>query len=205
MKTIGKIINILGGSLIQDGRGHWRTTSFNEGDNFGALGDRLRVVAAAYLYRHDHDLYFLASGGKGQLKNISSAPFISSVVKQELIDLGVPTGRIATEENSNTTYEQLVELSAYLATKKIKEVAIISNQHHLPRIRYMIKTAPKLDGLKKLSALKLLAAEKICLKYQPAKWREEISKAYASQAMKERIKIEQQGIHDLKTGKYKYS
>lgn len=205
MKKIDKIINILGGSLIQDRQGHWRTTRFDEGDNFGALGDRLRVVAAFYLYQHNHELNFLASGGKGQLKNISSAPTISSIVKQELIQLGVPAEQIDLEDNSNTTFEQLTELALYLKKKKIKAIEIISNQHHLPRIRYLIKSGPKLAALRKLVSLKLLSAEKICLKYRPAQWREEINRAYLSQAMKDRIKVEQQGIHDLKTGKYKFS
>lgn len=205
MKKITKLIDILGGSLIQDKQGHWRTTRFDEGDNFGALGDRLRVVAAAYLYQQDPGLYFLASGGKGQLKHISSAPFISAVVKQELTNLGVSAKQIDIETNSNTTYEQLVGLVNYLKKKKINAVEIISNQHHLARIRYMIKTGPKLAALRRLNSLKLLSAEKICLKFQPAEWRAEIARAYASQAMKERIKVEQQGIHDLKTGKYKFS
>ncbi|MFA6304898.1 MAG: YdcF family protein [Patescibacteria group bacterium] len=205
MNKTDKIIDILGGSLIQDNNGRWRTTNFNEGDNFGALGDRLRVLAASYLYQHNSKSYFLASGGKGQLKAIKSAPFISTVVKKELVALGVPTSHIATENNSNTTYEQLLELDKYVKNHKIREVEIISNEHHLPRIKYMIKTSPKLLDLRKLKLLKLLSAEKICLQNEPRKWRSEITKAYKSEAMKIRIKVEQQGINDLKNGKYKFS
>lgn len=205
MNKAGKIIDILGGSLIQDKNGRWRTTNFNEGDNYGALGDHLRVVAASYLYRNNPASYFLASGGKGQLKAIASAPFISAIVKKELIKLGVPSSHIDTENNSNTTYEQLVELDKYVKNNKIKEMEIISNEHHLARISYMIKTGPKLAALRKLKHLKLLSAEKICLENAGDKWREEITKAYQSEAMKVRIKVERQGIDDLKNGRYKFS
>jgi len=199
-----KIIVIFGGSLIQDEHEKWCTTRFNEGDNFGALGDYLRVAAAAYMYKNNNNLSFLACGGKGQLKTIYSAPFISEIVKQELIDLGVPKNKIETEKKSNTTYEQLVELVKYVKAKNIKNTEIISNEHHLARIRYMIQYGPKLESLRKLDSLKLISAEKICLKYNPKRWENEIEKAYASEAMKQRIKIEQEGIDDLKNGRYKF-
>ena len=199
-----KIIVIFGGSLIEDKGGHWRTTRFNEGDDFGALGDYLRVAAAGYMHTNEHNLNFLACGGKGQLKNIYSAPFISEVVKQELINLGVPKNQIETEKKSSTTYEQLAELSKYVKNKKLKNLGIISNEHHLPRIKYMIKFGPKLRALKKMPSLKLISAEKICLQYDFPKWSKEIKKAYVSKAMKQRIKVEKQGINDLKKGRYKF-
>ena len=46
MNIVFNAIAVLGGNLVKDQSGKWRTTNFEEGDIFGALGDRLRVVAA---------------------------------------------------------------------------------------------------------------------------------------------------------------
>ena len=87
------VIVILAGGLVKDING-WRTTWFDEMDNFGALGDRFRVLAGAYTYQNaqkeNQDAWLIACGGKGQLQSISDAPTISSVIKKELIELGVP-------------------------------------------------------------------------------------------------------------------
>ena len=62
-----KAIIILGGSIIKDEHtGKWRTTYFDEqGDNYGALGDHLRVEAAVYLFKNNPNTLIIASGGKG--------------------------------------------------------------------------------------------------------------------------------------------
>jgi len=100
-------IVILGGGLKKDADGRWRTTNYDEsGDNFGVSGDRLRVVAANYLYKNNQEQLIIASGGKGQLKNIPGAPAVSEVLKRELIELGVPEEKII-EENNCARYGRL--------------------------------------------------------------------------------------------------
>jgi len=54
MDKIEQAIYILGGGLKKEADGKWRTTNYDEpGDNFGISGDRLRVVAAGYLYKNN--------------------------------------------------------------------------------------------------------------------------------------------------------
>jgi len=197
-----KAIFILGGALNQVG-GRWRTTGFQDGDEFGVTGDRLRVIAAEYLYQDNPDLKIIVSGGRGQYQGRSEMPTIAEVLKQELIERGVPSGNIILEDKSGNTWEQLQALKSLLAQKKINDVAIISNEYHLPRIKAMIEN---LDlGLAQMlqeNKIKLLAAEQVLVERKP-EWKKEIDEAYQLPGMAERIALEQKGVQDIKEGKYK--
>ncbi|PIR81050.1 hypothetical protein COU24_00730 [Candidatus Kuenenbacteria bacterium CG10_big_fil_rev_8_21_14_0_10_39_14] len=203
-----KMIIILGGALKRVKTGFWRTTNYNDdddnNDNFGIMGDRLRVEAAGYLYQNNLNTFFIASGGKGQLSFIPDAVTVASVIERELKELGMPAKNIIKEEKSHNSFEQLREIAEIARRKKIKTIYLISNQYHLPRLRAMFKYAPGLLGLYKNIKVKLLSSEKICLKYDPQKWKKIIDQSYQSEAMKQRIKLEQQGIRDMKAGKYKF-
>ncbi len=202
VKAGKKVIFVLGGALVNDA-GTWRTTNYDEGDNFGISGDRLRVLAAAYLYRDNNDASIIVLGGRGQLKNISGSPPVAKVIKRELIDLGVPAGKIAIETKSGNTYEQLKALINVLKKIKIKEISIISNQHHFKRIKAMLATAPGLENLKS-ATIKFISAEAVTIKYGEKKWKKIIDRAYASQTMKERIALEKKGVKQIRAGTYNF-
>lgn len=197
-------IVVLGGGLVRDKRtGKWRTTNYTEGDNFGVQGDRLRVEAAGYLYKHNPNTFFITSGGKGQLAAIPDAVTVASVIKRELMKFDVPAANIIKEEKSGSTYTQLLAITQLIKKTEIKNnrIFIISNEWHLPRIKAMIEYLPQLKPLKKI---KLISAEKICLQSNPQKWQKIINQAYHSQSMKQRIKLEKTGIRHMKAGQYKF-
>ena len=197
-------IVILGGGLKKDADGRWRTTNYDEsGDNFGVSGDRLRVVAANYLYKNNQEQLIIASGGKGQLKNIPGAPAVSEVLKRELIELGVPEEKIIEENNSGNTYEQLKEIKKIISEKKLKNIIILSNGWHLPRIKEMLEQFEELKQIFDLTKVEFLSAEKICLEHDKEAWQEIIEKAYKSEMLKKRIELEQKGVQDIKEGRYK--
>lgn len=201
LKAGEKIIFIMGGALIKDA-GIWRTANYDEGDNFGVSGDRLRVLAAAYLYKNNKNLNFTVLGGRGQLKKIPGSPAVAKVIKRELINLGVPAAKIAVEEKSGNTYEQLVALKNIIKKVETEEFAVISNQHHFPRIKAMLEQAPGLNGLK--GKAEFISAEKVVIKYGEKKWKKIIDKARRSPAMKARVKLERAGVKQIKQGTYKY-
>ncbi|MFH1523183.1 MAG: YdcF family protein, partial [Patescibacteria group bacterium] len=182
-------IIILGGGLKEE-NDKWRTTNFNEGDNFGAMGDRLRVVAANYLYKNNPDIAIIASAGKGQYKNVPDAPTVSSVILNELIELGVPKEKIIKEENSGNTWQQLQETKKIIQEKNLNKIIIISNRYHLPRIKAMINKDELLNKLLDEGKIELQSAEEICLKYDEKKWNKIIDDAYNSDVMKERVSLE---------------
>lgn len=210
-------IVIIGGGLKKDGD-KWHTTNYDEGDNFGVQGDRLRVVAANYLYKDDPGQTIIALGGKGQLINIPDAPTVSEAIKKELMELGVPAEQIIKEENSGNSWQQLMELKKIIyPVKSLREakpisqgeekglgnIKIISNEYHLARLKAMAGLDDLLKEKIKNKNIEFQSAEEILLKYNSEEWEDKIKKAYKSEAMKERIVLEENGVRDIKEGKYK--
>lgn len=211
MNRISHIIVILGGSLIRDAYG-WRTTYFNEGDEFGALGDFLRVYAGAFLYaegkRKKEKMMIVACGGKGQLERSLNAPTVACVMKKELVGLCVPEEKIAVEEKSENTYEQLAQIQNLIIGEDGYGLSIVTNRYHIPRVRAFIERGPRFMALKQLLAdgkVSLISAEEVMLKHEPETWRSIIDSAYASKAMQERIALEKKGLRQIKKGTYVYT
>ena len=197
-------IVILGGGLKKDADGRWRTTNYDEpGDNFGVSGDRLRVVAASYLYKSNPEQIIIVSGGRGQLKDIPDAPTVSQVLKKELMELGVPEEKIIEENISGNTYEQLKKIKRLIRKEGLKKIDFVSNKWHLPRIKAMLESFPELKEIYNLVKVELKGAEEILLKYDHKNWQEIIEKVYKSEGLKKRIELEQKGIQDIKEGRYK--
>ncbi len=192
---------ILGGGLKKEG-GVWRTPRFDEGDNFGPTGDNIRVIAGSYLLKQGLTSHLIASGGRGQYKDIPEAPTLASVIKKELIDLGVEPDNIEEEGQSGNTYQQLKALQDIVVQRGWDSIGIISNRYHLPRIQAMIEYGPRLSGLNRV--VNLISAENVLLTYAPSEWKKIIEEAYRSNSMKKRIKLETAGVNDIKNGKYKF-
>ncbi|MDE2001766.1 MAG: Gfo/Idh/MocA family oxidoreductase [Patescibacteria group bacterium] len=200
--TKKEAIVVLGGALRKTKKG-WRTTNFNEGDDFGVAGDRLRVLAAAELYKSVRakggNALIMASGGKGHYRGTDTPP-ISSVIKSELVRAGVFAGDIIREGISNNTREQLAESVKLLKNRKIGKVTVISNRYHLPRIKAFIETDKGLRSL--YGNFRLRSAEEILLKADSQKWKRKIADAYASESMKKRIALEKMGEKQIRNGTY---
>lgn len=196
-------VAILSGAIIKDSAGRWRTTTFaDQGDEYGALGDSLRVLAATVLYKKNPKLVFILFGGKGQLGKFPGIPAMAGVIKSELMELGVPKKKIFIAGNSNTTFESLINLKKIIEEKNHQKIIIISNRYNLPRVRMMIKKTPELAVFYQSRQIKLAAAEKILIEHQPSLWRDKIKIAYQTSAMKKRQELERKGTKDFATGKY---
>lgn len=193
-----EIIIILGGWLFRESGGKWRTMNFNEIDDEGLVsGDRVRVVAASYLSKEKTNLKILVSGSKGRLSH-TDCPTLAAVLKRELVELGVDPRNIIEEDGSTGTFGQLKESLGIAKKLKFSRVGIVSNEYHLPRIRKILERIPDLS-----CQIDLISAEKIAIQNDPEFWKQEVEDAYASEAMKKRIALEQKGIQDLQDGKYK--
>lgn len=194
----------MGGGLVKDKQsGKWRTTNYFEGDNFGAMGDRLRVLAADCLFREGPEQLIIASGGKGQLRDIPDAPTVAEAIKNELIEIGVPAESIIQEDQSNNTWQQLQGLKNFISRGETESIKIISNGWHLPRIKAMIEADRGLLKLFEKNIIIMKSAEEVLIADNPKKWEKEIEAAYESEAMKERIRLEEKGIKDIREGNYK--
>ncbi len=197
-----KAIVIVGGSVRKDDQGRWRTTLLSEGDEHGALGDRLRVIAGAMLYKEETSQKIIALGGRGQLAQVPNAPAVADIIKKELIACDVPVDAIITETESGNTFQQLQSLKKILHDYDFQRVLIVSNTYHLPRIEAMIEMDVELKHMLNQGHIELRSAEEILVEREPER-KEEIDRAYASKQMQERIKKEQEGVSQLKEGTYK--
>lgn len=196
-----EVLIILGGGLFKEPNGKWRTTNFNEaGDEYGELGDRLRVVAASYLSKEDPNLKLIVSGGKGQLTEIPGCPTLSIVLKRELMELGIDPQNIIEESAAYNTYQQLKNSLAIVQKLNFSRAGIISNEYHLPRVTVFLEYIPAAN-----IHIELISAEKILIEKAPEEWKQSIQDAYASETMKKRVALEQKGIRDLREGKYKFT
>ncbi len=196
-------IIILGGGLVNE-NDKWRTANFTEGDNFGASGDRLRVVAGKYWHSNYPDKLIIVSAGKGQYQNIPDAPTVAEVMKKELMALGVSASIIEKEEKSGNTWQQLQIVKKIMADKGLDKLFIMSNEWHLPRVQAMIEVDITLNNLFHQGKIELISAEQLLLKYASEEWREIIKAAGQSEAMQKRIALEQEGVRQIKEGTYKF-
>ena len=191
-----KAIAILGGILKKE-KEEWKADNLEENEV-----DKLRIIAADYLYQDDKNQFLIALGGNKWLKDIPDAPLLATVIKKELIERGVPAKRIIKENKSNNTYQQLQELKKIIIKQKLQQITIISSDYHLPRIKVMIEKDIKLNKMLTKDQLIIQSAEEIIIKHEPEQ-KKTIRTAYESKDMQKRIALEQKGIKDLKQGKYK--
>src|SRR3989344_4887209 len=146
-----KAIVILGGLLKKKSDGTWKTGKFNY----------LRVLAGYYFYKDlvkSYPIKLIVSGGKDVYENMPNTPPVATVMKQELIKLGIPGKEIIEENKTSSTYRELIWLKK-LSGKSRKKFIVISNDYHLPRIKVMIDLIPELQTLK--NNLVISSAEKI--------------------------------------------
>jgi hypothetical protein len=191
-------IYVLGGGIVKDVDG-WRIPNLMEGDKHGPLGEIFRMEAAFYLWKH-RKARIVVSGGQGQYKKDNS-PSVSLVMKEWLIKKGVPEEYISEESSSNNTREQLNILKNII--KPGESIEIVTNNLHIPRVKIMIEMEEKLRQLSRSGSIELISAEDICLQYDTPRWKKIINAFYQDPRVIERIKKEEQGIKDLKLGKYK--
>ncbi len=98
-----------------------------------SLKNRLEE-AEKYLKKYPH-VKVIVSGGKGGDEDQSEA----SVMLKYLQDNGIDTNRILVEDQSTSTYENLL-FSKELLPKGTKKITIVSNDFHLKRAKYLAQS-----------------------------------------------------------------
>lgn len=197
-------IIVLAGGIKQDASGRFVSTDLTAEDNgLGAPGGKLRAIAAAALAIKYNEAAVIASGGKGYdvPKNApENRPLAAEILRDELIENGVPANRIMLEKNSNTTYQQLQELEKLIAEKHWRNVILIVNRYNLSRLHAMIKA----KFLPLIEIVTGISAEEVLCKEDPSRWGKQVTEAYESQFMTERITKEEEGLLQIKNGTYQF-
>ncbi|OGC86112.1 hypothetical protein A3D70_01820 [Candidatus Adlerbacteria bacterium RIFCSPHIGHO2_02_FULL_54_18] len=194
-----KLISILGADIWNDG-GVWRTNGLDgPGDQSGVTLDRFRVVAGAYLAESQKDVTLLVQGGYAE----GSRPSIASVMQKELIEFGVPVHQILLEEQSHSSYVQLLELQKIAVRERPAHLQIISNEWHLPRLKAMLEYREELSTLHTMHP-EFIAAEEVLVREYPEEWQDTIAAVRKLPAVLARIKKEQQGAEQIRDGTYRF-
>ena len=199
-KVQPNVVAVLAGSVKKQGA-KWVSTALTEGDDeYGAPGQSLRVEAAALLaHKYPHAL-LVPSGGRGYESHDMTQPLLSEVMRDELLERGIRKQRIVLEKSSNSTFQQLEAIQKMLIDRTWKQVLIVTNRWHVPRVEAMLVT--RFSDM--ADAVKVVAAEEILIENSPEKWKSAIDKAYRSEFLKRRITHEEEGIRRIRDGSYHY-
>lgn len=203
METPDAIV-VLAGGIKQDAFGRWVSTDLTAADDaFGAPGAKLRVIAAAKLAIKYPNAAVVASGGKGfdvPKDAPENRPLLAEILRDELIECGVPAAHIVLETSSNSTYQQLQELERFITKQDWHAITIVTNRYHLPRVQTVVDVKfSKLVGV-----IELVSAEDILIEADPARWEDAIEEAYGSTLMAERVEREKKGVVQIKDGTYQF-
>jgi len=199
----GRLIYVLGGDIAKDAMtGKWHTLDENDCDKFGIMYDRWRVEAAAVLWRK-LGYPVVVSGGESNREGVVAPVKISNVMASELTQLGVPSTAIAEDDTSFNSYQQLVSLRNFLADHETKEVFILTNEYHLPRVKAFIEYAPDLASLRE-APLYFVACEDTLLAADKEKWQARIDKARAKPEWAARVALELRGAGRIAKGEYPF-
>ena len=199
------MIAILCAHVKKDETGRWVSTGWEDSDfDHGMPGGKMRNIAVSHLAKKDPNEAVFVPGGRGHdiVGDTSDRPDLSDIVKSELVELGVPAGKIITEHRSNTTFEQLQVLSDSLQKNKKHDATIVTSDFHRERVRAMIDYFPQLESLRR-EAIKLLAAENILVESDRNRWEPLIAAFYANPKMTEIISREKKSIPQIQSGEYK--
>ncbi|MED4889480.1 YdcF family protein [Lysinibacillus fusiformis] len=98
-----------------------------------SLKSRLEV-AVPYLVKYPQ-VKVIVSGGQGPDEDLTEA----SVMREYLEQNGIDATRIIEEDQSTSTYENLV-FSKELLPKETKKITIVSNDFHLKRAKYLAES-----------------------------------------------------------------
>lgn len=92
---------------------------------------KARILKGKELYEQGYGEYIIVSGGKASGEKISEA----EVMKNILLENGVPKDKILIEDKSTNTAENILFSKVIINEKNIRNVVIVSNKSHLTRIK----------------------------------------------------------------------
>jgi hypothetical protein len=176
-------------------------------------GAKARVIAGAEASKYFQDAEIVTDTRDRDLSR--GRPTHAAVYADELQRLGVDASRIVMEEESINTIEELVETVKMSEQRNWREIALISNDYHVPRIREMYNRLDELADPKDIDfwnaytsfqigtrSLQVVSAEDI-LPVRNPRYARLIQEVHALPEYAARVRAEQQGIEDLKNRTYR--
>lgn len=188
------------------------------GEHGVATGSRTRVIATQGIAEAFPDLPIVTNSYN---RFDPEEPIMASIIRKELEKRGVAPTRISEEARSFSTITQLIEMindavnnhNSDDGQAKWQNVAILTNEYHLPRLKCMFENLetviedPKfqdtLSQFRKMGInITFISAESV-MRLQSPKFITYLNKVEQSPQFKETLAGEAKGLADLKAGKYK--
>lgn len=199
-------ILVLPAGIKQDSSGRWVSTDLTpEDDAHGAPGGKLRIHAASILAALHPRAVIITGGGKGfdvDARISNERPLLAEILRDELLEVGIPLERMQLDWNSQTTYQGLQELDNIIQKSIMRRIVVVTNRYHLGRVHAMIET--KFSHILPRVMLEFVGAEDVLVVHNEARWRSHIEKAYLSEFMKKRIAMEEEGATQIRLGTYRF-
>lgn len=198
-------IVLLAAGIKEGLSGRWVSTDLSAEDHASsAPGGKLRIEAVAILAQKNPVAKVLTGGNTGfdVPSGPPDRPLLADILFSELTEFGVSPERIILEHKSNTTYQSLTQLQEREKVLGLNKIAIVSNRYHLPRLEALLKI--QFQQFLENVEVQLVAAEDILIEHDEVRWKKFVEKSYSSEFMQQRIRMEDQGLKDLLSGKYKF-
>lgn len=214
------------GTIIKETRHgglSFQSGSFADKDKNGEaiVGGRERVMAAAELSAYFPESKIVTASSPRNIENPAvrdlNMQSLASVMREELIILGVPKEKIILEEESLDTINGLKNSIALCSKYNWKNLVIVTSHYHVPRVQAMINkieqfSYPKKDSPEFEKSLKLLkngvlnvriiSAKEVLLIKDP-RWSRYFEKVESLPEYQKRVRLENQGIENILKGNYK--
>lgn len=209
-------IIVLGGGLSKtEHKGKFHPTDYRHSDPFGMLGGGMRILAAAEMYETGEAKNFVFSTGRTEKNKAQfgeNIPTEAEVYGEKFLSIVKHFGKrsgaenleapqIIHEDRSFNTLSNIIEVLQMIKDKNWQKVAIVSSDYHIPRVKALYEQA-----LKKHPELQIeidfVSAEDTVEEAEPGKYDEVIKRFYGSPEAEKRVKNEEGGLKDIKSGKY---
>lgn len=195
--------------------GTYASTLYSDSDEFGMLGGSIRVLAAQELYQLHPTLTFVFCNGKSAKQIAKFGPdvptdaevyaeeFKSGISQNIRNEIGekLPEPKIFLENTSVNTIASIGELLVICAAYEWKRIGLISSDYHIPRIKALCELIFEKLG-EPPTEITFISAEAVLKELRPGVYDEEIDNAYKTAAAHERLKNEENGLGDIKAGRY---
>lgn len=197
---------VLGTNIRKDGN-IYRPTTYDDYDQYGMLGGDMSVLAASLMCEQQVTDTFVFSTGTSEKTKAIFGPGVPTEAKvysedfmKRIKEAGLPKPTVILEDRSVNTYTNLVESFAVIREKGWSNVAIMSPRYHIPRVEQLVGLVTIKHPID--ANLAFIKAEDIVITLMPGHYEKHIEAAYNSPQAKKRQRIEQQGIDDIKNGRY---
>lgn len=204
-------IFILSGGIVKRERGYSTTAYSDTQGDYGVLGGKARVVAAAELSKFYPEAKLVSTA---TYYPTPGDPSQSQIMESELLRLGVDKSQIKTEEYSRSTYDELSRIIALSLENDWHNIAVVTNEYHLPRVKEMLAGLNELATNKndesllsliprfeKASNISFVSAEDVMVLRSPH-YKSVIEEAKKHPDYKKRVEAENRGLQALKSGTY---